>query len=91
MKTEFDNTENEALSIARVRHSLSNDEFLLRDYDYLGKQRFDIAISNFSLMGQDVKMEIDVDGVKLKRISTGVIPEKYASDVCSVQIYEVSL
>jgi hypothetical protein len=82
--------EDKALIITRVRHSLSNDEFLLKDYYYLGKQRFDIAITNFLLMGRDVKMEIDVDGVKLKRISTGVIPEKYASNVCSVQVYEVA-
>lgn len=40
-------------------------------------------------MGRDCKMEIDVDCVKLKRISTGVIPREYTSYICSVQIYGV--
>ena len=73
-----------------VRRSLSSDEILLKEYNYLGKQRFEIGIINFLLMGRDCKMEIDVDGTKLKRISTGVIPKEYASDICSVQIYEVA-
>jgi hypothetical protein len=77
------------LSKTAVRRSLSSDEILLKEYDYLGKQRFEIGITNFLLMGRDCKMEIDVNGTKLKRISTGVIPREYASDICSVQIYEV--
>ena len=82
-------TQKPKLNILAVRRSLSSDEILLKEYDYSGKQRFEIGITNFLLMGRDCKMEIDVDGTKLKRISTGVIPREYASDICSVQIYEV--
>jgi hypothetical protein len=81
--------QNPPLQQMAVRRSLSSDEILLKEYNYLGKQRFEIGITNFLLMGRDCKMEIDVEGVKLKRISTGVIPREYASDICSVQIYEV--
>ena len=81
--------QNPPLQQTAVRRSLSSDEILLKEYDYLGKQRFEIGITNFLLMGKDCKMEIDVNGTKLKRISTGVIPREYASDICSVQIYEV--
>lgn len=90
MKYEKLNTlQNQPLQQTSVRHSLSSDEIILKEYDYLGKQRFEIGITNFLFMGQDCKMEINVDGVKLKRISTGVIPREYASYICSVQIYEV--
>jgi hypothetical protein len=82
-------SQNPSLQQTAVRRSLSSDEILLKEYDYLGKQRFEIGITNFLLIGRDCKMEIDVDGVKLKRISTGVIPREYTSDICSVQIYEV--
>ena len=81
--------QNPPLQQTAVRRSLSSDEILLKEYNYLGKQRFEIGITNFLLMNRDCKMEIDVDGTILKRISTGVIPKGYASDVCSVQIYEV--
>ncbi len=81
--------QNPPLQQTAVRRSLSSDEILLKEYNYLGKQRFEIGITNFLLMGRDCKMEIDVEGVKLKRISTGVIPREYTSDICSVQIYEV--
>jgi hypothetical protein len=85
----FNNAQAQQLNIADVRRSLSSDEILLKEYDYLGKKRFEIGITNFLLMGRDCKMEINVNGTKLKRISTGVIPREYASDICSVQIYEV--
>lgn len=81
--------QNPPLQQTAVRRSLSSDEILLKEYDYLGKQRFEIGITNFLLMGRDCKMEIYVNGTKLKTISTGVIPREYASDICSVQIYEV--
>jgi hypothetical protein len=84
----MEETNNLPLQQTTVRRFLSSDEILLKEYNYLGKQRFEIGITNFLLAGRDCKMEIDVDGTKLRRVSTGVIPREYSNRVCSVQVYE---
>jgi hypothetical protein len=89
MNTEVSKPE-KPCNIDIVRRCLSSDEILIKSYDYLGKQRIEIGITDFMKMGQPVKMELNIDGYKFKRVSTGVIPNHYAGNICTCQVYELN-
>lgn len=76
-------------SESTIRQNLPLDLLLIRSYRYLGKERVDLGLIGFSRAGRPVKMSLSVGGFEFKRISTGSIPERYAGDVCSCQIYEL--
>ena len=73
-----------------VYNALEKGEVILKEYDWCGKQRFEIGISDWSRFMQPVREEIRLaNGTILKRIETGILPIEYAGSLCSVQIYEV--
>jgi hypothetical protein len=78
------------LPLQIVRRCLSDDMILIKSYDYLGKQRVEIGITDFSKMGQAVEMQIYLGGFRFDRISTGIIPNEYAGDICTCQVYELN-
>ena len=62
---------------------------LISHYDYNGKKRIEVGITDFSKAGKPVEKYLNLSGNTFIRISTGVIPNSLMNSVCSVQIYEL--